>query len=138
VTHAARPHIGLGAAFKGLPRSFADDLGVVRSNWRDLFKVQDNLSTARDAWNVGGVRGVASMYVGPGMVDEVGRMRNISRADLDFIGTPDAFRQAFAYNSWALGATGTGAASDTNSLAELFQGEPEIDVTGPDAALVGR
>ncbi|MFJ8086395.1 hypothetical protein ACIQ6Y_38290 [Streptomyces sp. NPDC096205] len=138
VTHAARPDIGLGAAFKGLPRSFADDLGVVRSNWRDLFKVQDNLSAARNAWNTGGARGVASMYVGPGMVDEVGRMRNIGQADLDFIGTPDAFKQALAYNSWALGATGTGAASDTSSLVELFQGEPEIDVTGSDASLAGR
>jgi hypothetical protein len=72
------------------------------------------------------------------MVDELGRMRNISQSDLDFIGTPDAFKQALSYNSWALGATGTGAASDTDSLKELIQGEPDIDVTGSDASLAGR
>lgn len=138
VAHAARPNVGLGAAFKGLPRSFADDLGTIRSNWRDLFKVGDNLSAARDAWNVGGTRGLASMYVGPGMIDELGRMRNIGSADLNFIGTPDAFKQALQYNSWALAATGTGAASDSKSFSEIFAGEPEIDVTGSDASLAGR
>ncbi|NUP22934.1 MAG: hypothetical protein HOZ81_44125, partial [Streptomyces sp.] len=51
---------------------------------------------------------------------------------------PDAFKQALSYNSWALGATGTGAGSDTNSFIGLFGGDDEIDVTGPDASLAGR
>ncbi|MGW3662907.1 hypothetical protein [Streptomyces sp. NPDC005141] len=138
VTRAARPDVSLGAAFKGLPRSFADDLGAIRSNWRDVFKVGDNVAAVRNAWNVGGARGLASMYVGPGMVDELGRMRNVSSADLNFIGTPDAFKQAMHYNSWALAATGTGASSDSYSFQGIFAGEPEMDVTGPDASLAGR
>ncbi|MFE1285535.1 hypothetical protein [Streptomyces sp. NPDC058751] len=138
VSRPARPDVSLGAAFKGLPGSLADDLGTIRGNWRDLFNVSDNVSAVRNAWNVGGVRGLASMYVGPGMVDELGRMRNVSSADLDFIGTPDAFRQAMRYNTWALAATGTGASSDSYSFQGIFEGEPEIDVTGPDASLAGR
>ncbi|MFF5491946.1 hypothetical protein [Streptomyces aquilus] len=134
----ALPDVSLAAAFKGLPRSFADDLGTIRGNWRDLFKVGDNLTAARNAYNAGGARGLASMYVGPGMVDELGRMKNIDPGDLNFIGTPDAFKQALSYNSWALGATGTGAGSDTNSFIGLFGGDEEIDVTGPDASLAGR
>ncbi|PWI18076.1 hypothetical protein DI272_30945 [Streptomyces sp. Act143] len=134
----ALPDVSLAAAFKGLPRSFADDLGTIRSNWRDLFKVGDNLTAARNAYNTAGARGLASMYVGPGMVDELGRMKNIDPTDLNFIGTPDAFKQAISYNSWALGATGTGAGSDTNSFIGLFGGDEEIDVTGPDASLAGR
>ncbi|KAB1147734.1 hypothetical protein F7R91_11655 [Streptomyces luteolifulvus] len=137
VAHAARPDVSLGAAFKGLPRSFADDLSTIRDNWSDLFKVGDNLSAARDAWNTGGVRGLASMYVGPGMTDELGRMKSIDAGDLNFIGTSDAFKQAFQYNSWALGATGTGAGSDSYSFFKLFGSEPEIDVTGADASLAG-
>ncbi|MGW7254840.1 hypothetical protein [Streptomyces sp. NPDC054834] len=138
VAGAAVPDVSLAAAFKGLPRSFADDLGVVRSNWRDLFKVGDNLSAARDAYHAAGTRGLASMYVGPGMVDELGRMKAVDSADLHFIGTPGAFKQALTYNSWALGATGTGAASDTNSFIGLWSSDPEPDVTGPDASLAGR
>ncbi|MER5468951.1 hypothetical protein ABZX90_07560 [Streptomyces sp. NPDC002935] len=138
VARSARPDVSLGAAFKGLPRSFADDLGTIRSNWRDVLKVSDNVSAVRNAWNVGGVRGLASMYVGPGMVDELSRMSNVSAADLHFIGTPDAFKQAMHYNSWALAATGTGASSDSYSFKGLFGGDPQIDVTGSDAALAGR
>ncbi|SBT91790.1 hypothetical protein GA0115233_103539 [Streptomyces sp. DI166] len=134
---AALPDVSLGAAFRGLPRSFADDLGTIRSNWRDLFKVGDNFSAARDAYQTAGVRGLASMYAGPGMVDELARIKNIDPADLNFIGTPDAFKQAIAYNSLSLGATGTGAGSDTKSFVGLFGGDPEIDVTGPDASLAG-
>jgi hypothetical protein len=130
--------VSLGAAFKGLGQSFADDLATVRSNWKDCFKVSDNLSAVRDAWNAGGARGLASMYVGPGMVDELARMKNISASDLNFIGTPDAFKQAMRYNSWALGATATGGVSDTNSFFGLWGGDPEIDVTGPDASLAGK
>ncbi|MFJ2832675.1 putative T7SS-secreted protein [Streptomyces sp. NPDC087263] len=133
----ALPNVTLGAAFKGLPRAFAEDLGTIRSNWGDLFKVGDNLSAVRGAWNAGGLRGLGSMYVGPGMVDELARIKNIKPADLNFIGTPDAFKQAFQYNSWALGATGTGAASDTTSFVGLF-GSNDIDVTGPDASLAER
>ncbi|MER5910748.1 hypothetical protein ABT124_09650 [Streptomyces sp. NPDC001982] len=138
VTGAAVPEVSLGAAFRGLGRSFVDDLGTVRSNWRDLFKVGDNLSAVRYAWNTAGTRGLASMYVGPGMVDELARMKNIDPADLNFIGTPDAFKQAMSYNSWALGATGTGGVSDTNSFIGLWSSDPKIDVTGPDASLAGR
>ncbi|MGY1500404.1 hypothetical protein ACW4TU_28125 [Streptomyces sp. QTS52] len=134
----ALPDVSLAAAFRGLPRSFADDLGTIRSNWRDAFKVGDNLSAARDAYTAAGPRGLASMYVGPGMVDELGRIKNIDPTDLSFIGTPDAFKQALSYNGWALGGTGTGAASDTNSFFGLFGSEPEIDVTGSDASLAGR
>ncbi|MFH8500042.1 hypothetical protein [Streptomyces coeruleorubidus] len=72
------------------------------------------------------------------MVDELTRIKNIDPADLRFIGTPDAFKQAMAYNVVGLGGTGTGAASDTNSFVGLFGGDPEIDVTGPDASLAGR
>ncbi|MFD9203841.1 hypothetical protein ACFWDP_36935, partial [Streptomyces anthocyanicus] len=85
----------------------------------------------------GGARGLASMYVGPGMVDELSRIKNIDPSDLSIIGTPDAFKQAMQYNSWALGATGTGATSDTKSFIGLFGGD-DIDVTGPDASLAGR
>jgi hypothetical protein len=49
-----------------------------------------------------------------------------------------AYMLAMAYNAIGLGGTGTGAASDTNSFVGLFGGEPEIDVTGPDASLAGR
>jgi uncharacterized protein YukE len=136
-TPAALPNVSLGAAFRGLPRSFADDLGTIRGNWRDLFKAGDNLAAARGAWNAGGARGLASMYAGPGMVDELSRIKNIDPSDLSFIGTPDAFKQAMQYNSWAIGATGTGAASDTNSFVGLFESN-DIDVTGPDASLAGR
>ncbi|MFE9767875.1 hypothetical protein ACFYPC_25700 [Streptomyces sp. NPDC005808] len=136
-TTTALPNVTLGAAFKGLPRSFAEDLGTIRSNWGDLFKAGDNLSAVRGAWSAGGLRGLSSMYVGPGMVDELARIKNIKPADLNLIGTPDAFKQALQYNSWALGATGTGAASDTKSFIGLF-GSNDIDVTGPDASLAGR
>ncbi|MFD5629504.1 hypothetical protein [Streptomyces sp. NPDC127072] len=138
VGRVARPDVGLGAAFKGLPSSFADDLGAIRGNWRDLFKFGDNAAAMRGAWNAGGARGVASMWVGPGMVDEIGRMRNISSADLGFIGTPEIFNQALRYNAWALSATATGAASDSYSFSGLFESGPEIDVTGPDASLAHR
>ncbi|MGW4908154.1 hypothetical protein [Streptomyces sp. NPDC004270] len=138
VPGAVLPEVSFAAAFKGLKGSFADDLGVVRSNWRDLFKVGDNLAAARNAYNTAGMRGLASMYVGPGMVDELGRMRNVSSADLDFIGAPDAFKKALSYNAWALGATGIGATSDTNSFLGLWDKDPDIDVTGPDAALTGK
>ncbi|MER7574595.1 hypothetical protein [Streptomyces sp. NPDC126514] len=134
---AALPDVSLAAAFRGLPTSFANDLGTIRSNWRDLFKVGDNFSAARDAYRVAGPRGLASMYAGPGMVDELTRIKNIDPADLSFIGTPDAFKQAVAYNSIGLGGTGTGAASDTKSFVGLFGGDPEIDVTGSDASLAG-
>jgi uncharacterized protein YukE len=134
---AALPDVGLRAAFRGLPTSFADDLATIRGNWRDLFKVGDNLSAARDAYTAAGPRGLVSMYAGPGMVDELTRIKNIDPADLAFIGTPDAFKQAMAYNVVGLGGTGTGAASDTNSFVGLFGGEPEIDVTGSDASLAG-
>ncbi len=77
------------------------------------------------------------MYAGPGMVDELTRIKNIDPSDLSFIGTPDAFKQAIAYNSLALGGTGTGAGSDTKSFIGLFGGDPEIDVTGSDASLAG-
>ncbi|MDN3028664.1 hypothetical protein [Streptomyces sp. S.PB5] len=135
---AALPDVSLAAAFRGLPRSFADDLGTIRSNWSDLFKVGDNFSAARDAYNAAGARGLASMYAGPGMVDELGRMRNIDASDLTFIGTPDAFKQALAYNSLGLGGTGVGAGSDTNSFIGLFGGDDAPDVTGSDASLAGR
>ncbi|MDQ1038018.1 uncharacterized protein YukE [Streptomyces sp. V3I8] len=134
---AAAPNVSLGAAFRGLGASFADDLGTIRGNWRDLLKVGDNVSAVRDAWRAGGARGLASMYVGPGMVDELARIKNIDPSDLNIIGTPDAFKQALQYNSWALGATGTGAGSDTKSFVGLFGGD-DIDVTGPDASLAGR
>jgi hypothetical protein len=134
---AAAPNVSLGAAFRGLPRSFADDLGAVRSNWRDLFKGSDNIAAFRDAWSAGGVRGFGSMYAGPGMVDELARIKNIDPADLSFVGTPDAFKQALQYNSWAIGATSTGAVSDAKSFIGLF-GNEDIDVTGPDASLAGR
>jgi uncharacterized protein YukE len=135
---AALPDVSAAAAFRGLPRAFADDLGTIRSNWRDLFKFGDNLSAARDAYTAAGPRGLASMYVGPGMVDELGRIKNIDPSDLSFIGTPDAFKQAMHYNSLALGGTGTGAASDTNSFIGLFGSDPEPDVTGSDASLAGK
>ncbi|MFF4259029.1 hypothetical protein ACFY1L_48425 [Streptomyces sp. NPDC001663] len=135
---AALPDVSVAAAFRGLRGSFVDDLGTIRGNWRDLFKFGDNLSAARDAYTAAGPRGLASMYVGPGMVDELGRIKNIDPSDLGFIGTPDAFKQAMTYNSLALGGTGTGAASDTNSFIGLFGSEPEIDVTGSDASLAGR
>ncbi|MFH8500041.1 hypothetical protein [Streptomyces coeruleorubidus] len=61
---AALPDVGLRAAFRGLPSSFADDLATIRGNWRDLFKVGDNLSAARDAYTAAGPRGLASMYAG--------------------------------------------------------------------------
>ncbi|MEU9381660.1 hypothetical protein AB0D38_12000 [Streptomyces sp. NPDC048279] len=138
VPAAALPEVSFAAAFKGLKGSFVDDLGVVRSNWRDLFKVGDNVAAARNAYNSAGMRGLASMYVGPGMVDELGRMRNVSSLDLDFIGAPDAFKKALSYNAWALGATGIGATSDTNSFLGLWSDDPHIDVTGPDAALTGK
>ncbi|MBV1938377.1 hypothetical protein KUF83_17665 [Streptomyces sp. BV286] len=134
---AAAPNVSLGAAFRGLPRSFADDLSTVRGNWRDLFKGSDNLAAFRDAWNAGGIRGFGSMYAGPGMVDELARIKNIDPADLNFVGTPDAFRQAMQYNSWAIGATSTAAVADAKSFIGLF-GDPDIDVTGPDASLAGR
>ncbi|WP_328693099.1 hypothetical protein OHA74_34430 [Streptomyces phaeochromogenes] len=134
---AAAPRVGLGGAFRGLGTSFVDDLGTIRSNWSDLFKVGDNVAAVRDAYRAGGARGLASMYVGPGMVDELSRIKNIDPTDLSFIGTPDAFKQAMSYNSWALGATGTGATSDTNSFVGLFESN-DIDVTGPDASLAGR
>ncbi|CAL9467907.1 hypothetical protein SUDANB108_02790 [Streptomyces sp. enrichment culture] len=134
---AALPDVGLRAAFRGLPGSFADDLATIRGNWRDLFKMGDNLSAARDAYTTAGPRGLASMYAGPGMVDELARIKNIDPADLAFIGTPDAFKQAMAYNLVGLGGTGTGAGSDTKSFVGLFGGEPEIDVTGSDASLAG-
>ncbi|MGP4044749.1 hypothetical protein [Streptomyces sp. 2A115] len=136
-TSAAAPNVSLGAAFRGLPGSFADDLGTIRGNWRDLFKGSDNVAAWRDAWNAGGVRGIGSMYAGPGMVDELARIKNIDPADLNFVGTPDAFKQAMQYNSWAIGATGTAAGADFKSFAGLF-GNDEIDVTGPDASLAGR
>lgn len=134
---AALPDVSLGAAFRGLPSSFVDDLGTIRGNWRDLFKVGDNFSAARDAYNAAGARGLASMYAGPGMVDELTRIKNIDPSDLSFIGTPDAFKQAVAYNSLGLGGTATGAGSDTRSFVGLFGGDPEIDVTGSDASLAG-
>ncbi|MGW0597494.1 hypothetical protein ACWD11_10150 [Streptomyces sp. NPDC002776] len=134
----AVPDVSLGAVFRGLPRSFVDDLGTIRSNWKDVFKARDNVDAVRDAWNAAGPRGLASMFVGPGMVDELGRIKNIDPTDLNFIGTPDAFKQALAYNSWALSGTATGGLSDTNSLTGLFGGDPEIDVTGADASLAGR
>ncbi len=134
---AAAPNVGLGSAFRGLGTSFVDDLGTIRGNWRDLFKAGDNISAVRDAYRAGGARGLASMYVGPGMVDELSRIKNIDPSDLNIIGTPDAFKQAMSYNSWALGATGTGATSDTNSFIGLFESN-DIDVTGPDASLAGR
>lgn len=134
---AALPDVSLAAAFRGLPTSFVDDLGTIRTNWRDLFKVGDNFSAARDAYNAAGARGLASMYAGPGMVDELTRIKNIDPADLSFIGTPDAFKQAIAYNSLGLAGTGTGAGSDTKSFIGLFGGDPEIDVTGSDASLAG-
>jgi hypothetical protein len=84
-----------------------------------------------------GPHGLVNMYAGPGMVDELSRIKNIDPTDLAVIGTPDAFKQAMAYNAVGLGGTGTGAASDTKSFVGLFGGEPEIDVTGSDASLAG-
>jgi uncharacterized protein YukE len=135
---AALPDVSLAAAFRGLPRSFAEDLGAVRGNWRQAFKFGDNLSAARDAYSAAGPRGLASMYAGPGMVDELARIKNIDPTDLSFIGTPDAFKQAMNYNSLALGGTGVGATADSYQFAGLFGGDDEPSVTGPDASLAGK
>ncbi|GAA3878187.1 hypothetical protein GCM10023084_33870 [Streptomyces lacrimifluminis] len=132
------PNVSLAAAFKGLPRSFADDMSTVTSRIGDLFKGSDNMAALRNAYNTAGPRGVASMYVGPGMVDELGRMKNIGATDLALIGTPDAFKQALTYNSIGLGGTAVGAGSDLNSFIGLFTEGPEPDVTGSDASLAGR
>ena len=138
VDNVVLPDVSLAAAFKGLPRSFADDLSTIGSNWRGLFRGSDNGAAFRNAYDTAGLRGVASLYGGPGLVDELGRMKNIDASDLAFIGTPDAFKQAIAYNSVSLGGTATGATSDAVSFAGLFGGDPEIDVTGSDASLAGR
>ncbi|MDX3454420.1 hypothetical protein PV396_21145 [Streptomyces sp. ME02-8801-2C] len=136
--NVALPNVSLGAAFKGLPRSFADDLSAVRSNFGLLARGGDNFAAMRNAYNTAGARGLASMYGGPGMVDELARMKNIGADDLAMIGTPDAFKQAIAYNSVALGGMAAGTTSDSISFAGLFGGDPEIDVTGSDASLAGR
>ncbi|MFJ6987664.1 MULTISPECIES: hypothetical protein [unclassified Streptomyces] len=135
---AALPDVTVAAAFRGLPGAFGDDVRVIGSHWRDLFNVTDHYTAARQAYVTAGPRGLASMYAGPGMVDELARIKNIDPADLAFIGTPDAFKQAVAYNSVSLAGTGVGAGSDMNSFLGVFGGDPEIDVTGPDASLAGR
>lgn len=144
----AMPNVSLKAAFGGLGKEFGENLSVIKGNWKQLFKVGDNLGAVRNAWQLDTFRGMASMYIGPGMVGELGTLKNIASADRVAMGLPHPFRQALAFNALSLAGTATGAYSDSGSMTEsagkAFNGESvanflldrsDGDVTGPDAAL---
>ncbi|MEV6313632.1 hypothetical protein [Streptomyces sp. NPDC051776] len=144
---AARPDVSFGAAFKGLRGGFADDLATIRNNWREIYNFSGQGEAIKQAWQSGGLRGIGSMYTGPGMVDELGKMKAISSETLARIGAPDAFRQSAAYSGFSMGAMAVGGFSDSFSAVkasldasgsvvdEFLLGRSGLDVTGSDSAL---